>query len=99
MKASEPPILTTWLLERLAPRHQRDSLIGDLREQFHDGRSAWCYRRQVLTSVLAGAAATRGASPGGGLLRPAVRDSHVSRVCSDRTDGSLDGIATLTRRP
>jgi hypothetical protein len=56
MKTSDPPILMTWLLERLAPHHQRESLIGDLREQFHDGRSAWWYRRQVFTTILAGLA-------------------------------------------
>jgi hypothetical protein len=61
MKTSEPPILSTWLLERLAPRHKRESLIGDLREQYHDGRSAWWYRRQVLTTVVAGVAADIGA--------------------------------------
>jgi hypothetical protein len=57
MKTLEPPRLSTWLLERLAPRHKRESLIGDLREQYHEGRSAWWYRRQVLTTIVAGIAA------------------------------------------
>jgi hypothetical protein len=61
MKTSEPPIVMTWLLERLAPRLKRESLIGDLREHFHDGRSAWWYRRQVLTTILAGVADDIGA--------------------------------------
>jgi hypothetical protein len=49
--------VSTWLLERLAPRHRRESLVGDLREQFHRGRSAWWYRRQVFGTILAGLAA------------------------------------------
>lgn len=57
MKTSEPPHLSTWFLERLAPRHKRESLVGDLREQYHEGRSPWWYRRQVLTTIVAGAAA------------------------------------------
>ena len=54
MRNAEPPRLSTWLLARLAPRHRRESLIGDLREQFHRGRSAWWYRRQVFGTILAG---------------------------------------------
>lgn len=57
MRNSEPPRLSTWLLERLAPRHRRESLVGDLREQVHRGRSAWWYRRQVLGTILVGLAA------------------------------------------
>lgn len=65
MTTSEPPRFSTWLLERLAPRRKRDSLIGDFREHFHDGRSAWWYRRQVFTTV----AASVGADIGGHKLR------------------------------
>jgi len=57
MRNAEPPRLWTWLLERLAPRHRRESLVGDLREQFHRGCSAWWYRRQVLGTILVGLAA------------------------------------------
>ena len=57
MKTSEPPHLSTWLLERFAPRHKRESLMGDLREQYHEGRSAMWYRRQVFGTILAGVAA------------------------------------------
>ncbi|HUK35974.1 MAG TPA: hypothetical protein VLV86_18785 [Vicinamibacterales bacterium] len=61
MKKSEPPILSTWMLERLAPRDKRESMIGDLREQYDEGRSAWWYRRQVFTTIVAGVAADIGA--------------------------------------
>jgi len=57
MSIAEPPRLSTWLLERLAPRHRRESLVGDLREQVHAGRSAWWYRRQVFGTILVGLAA------------------------------------------
>jgi hypothetical protein len=57
MKASEPPRVSSWLLERLAPTHKRESLIGDLREQYHEGRSTWWYRRQVLVTIAAAVAA------------------------------------------
>ncbi len=54
MRNPEPLWLSTWLLERLAPRHRRESLVGDLHEQMRRGRSAWWYRRQVFGSILAG---------------------------------------------
>ena len=54
MRNSEPLRLSTWLLERLAPRHRRESLVGDLHEQMSRGRSAWWYRRQVFGTILSG---------------------------------------------
>ena len=55
VKGSEPPRLTTWLLQRLAPRQKRESLIGDLIEQHQNGRSAAWYRRQAFIAILVGA--------------------------------------------
>jgi hypothetical protein len=55
MNAFEPPRLTTWLLQRLAPRHKRESLIGDLVERYQHGRSAGWYRRQAVMAILVGA--------------------------------------------
>ena len=54
MRSPEPLRLSTWLLGRLAPRHRRESLVGDLHEQMSRGRSAWWYRRQVFGTILAG---------------------------------------------
>jgi hypothetical protein len=56
MRASEPPRLATWVLERFAPPSKRESLLGDLIEQYRNGRSATWYRRQVFTAVLVGIA-------------------------------------------
>lgn len=54
MRNAERLRWSTWLLERLAPRHRRESLVGDLHEHVHRGRSAWWYRRQVFGTILAG---------------------------------------------
>jgi hypothetical protein len=56
MNAMRPPRLATWLLERLAPESRRESLIGDLHEQWARGRSAAWYWRQALTAITVGAA-------------------------------------------
>src|SRR5262245_58613319 len=56
MKPSRPPRFATWLLRRLSPELRRDSLIGDLIEQYQRRRSPSWYWRQVLTAILGGAA-------------------------------------------
>ncbi len=54
MKVSRhPPRLATWLLNRFGDRYRRDALVGDLLEQYHDGRSNGWYWRQVLCAALA----------------------------------------------
>jgi len=52
MKSSKPPALATWLMEHLLPRGKSEVLVGDLLEQFNQGRSAAWYWNQVLVSVL-----------------------------------------------
>jgi hypothetical protein len=56
MTNRERPQLVTWLLQRLASGPNRESLIGDLTEQYQRGRSVTWYWRQVLTAILVGAA-------------------------------------------
>jgi hypothetical protein len=51
MKASQPPILATKLLERFASGPHGDALAGDLIEQYRQGRSAAWYWRQVLSAI------------------------------------------------
>jgi hypothetical protein len=58
-----PPRLASWLLERFAFGPQRESLVGDIVEQYHLGRSSMWYRRQMLTTVLVGLAALVRAHP------------------------------------
>jgi hypothetical protein len=51
-----PPRVASWLLQRFAFGPRRESLIGDIVEQYQQGRSAMWYRRQTLATVLIGAA-------------------------------------------
>jgi hypothetical protein len=52
MSERVPPAIATWLIERLGPVHHRESLIGDLIEQYRRGRSERWYWRQVVIAVL-----------------------------------------------
>jgi hypothetical protein len=52
MNAPAPPRLAMYLLNRFGSPYQRESLAGDLIEQFQKGRSpAWLWR-EVLYAVL-----------------------------------------------
>jgi hypothetical protein len=55
VRSKLPPRLATWLLGRLASGQTRESLIGDLIEQYRNGRSASWYWRQTLGSIVTGA--------------------------------------------
>src|SRR6266851_4443997 len=54
MTDTHPPRLASWLLRRFASSDKRESLIGDLDEQFARGRSSWWYWRQVAAVIVAG---------------------------------------------
>ena len=56
MKPTHQPAVATWLLKRLASGERHESLIGDLIEQYRQGRSASWYWRQVLMAILVSAA-------------------------------------------
>ncbi len=53
MNMSKPPGLVHWLLERCTSGPQRESLIGDMLEQYHRGRSATWYWRQTISAIAA----------------------------------------------
>lgn len=55
MKVSQPPAVATWVLKRLALGERQESLIGDLIEQYRQGRSTSWYWRQVLMAILVSA--------------------------------------------
>jgi hypothetical protein len=57
VSSSHPPHVAQWLLERCASGPQRESLIGDMLEQYQRGRSSTWYWRQTLSAVAAGVAA------------------------------------------
>src|SRR4051812_7298350 len=52
--ASRPPRLADWLLQRLMSGRRRDSIIGDLHEQYERGRSGAWYWRHTITTILVG---------------------------------------------
>jgi hypothetical protein len=50
---STPPKSALYLLDRWGSPYHRESLAGDVIEQWHEGRSAaWCWR-QVFVAILA----------------------------------------------
>jgi hypothetical protein len=56
MMAARPPRFATWLLERFIGGPRRDSLVGDLLEQYPQRRSTAWYWRQVVTAIVVSAA-------------------------------------------
>jgi hypothetical protein len=52
MRSSEPPALATWWLEHLRFGARNDFLLGDLVEEYGQGRSRAWYWRQVLVALL-----------------------------------------------
>ncbi len=53
MRVTQPPRLAAWLFERLASGPNRESLGGDLAEQYRRGRSSAWYWRQVFMALWA----------------------------------------------
>ena len=51
MKSAKPPVVPTWLLERIGS-DSNDAVLGDLIEQYGAGRSRFWYWRQALATVL-----------------------------------------------
>jgi len=54
MRDQLPPRVATWLAQRLVSGPKRESLLGDLIEQYRQGRSGIWYWRQVLAAILVG---------------------------------------------
>ena len=54
MRDQLPPRVATWLAQSLVPGPRRESLVGDLIEQYRQGRSGIWYWRQVLAAILVG---------------------------------------------
>jgi hypothetical protein len=53
-----PPRVATWLLRRLGPTYQNESLIGDLYEEYQLNRTQGWYWRQVIVAVCSGRSAS-----------------------------------------
>ena len=54
MRGQQPPLIATWLAQRLVAGPRRESLLVDLIEQHRQGRSGVWYCRQVLAAILSG---------------------------------------------
>lgn len=55
MSDQQPPALATWVAQRLMSSPRRESLLGDLIEQYRQGRSSVWYWRQVCAAIVVGA--------------------------------------------
>jgi hypothetical protein len=51
-----PPPIATWLLEHLGPAYRKDSLVGDLFEEYQQDRPRAWYWRQVIVAICIGRA-------------------------------------------
>ncbi len=51
MKPSKPPSLATWLLKHCTDQSESESLLGDLSEEFSQGRSTRWYWYQVFVAI------------------------------------------------
>ena len=54
MTDQQPPRAATWLAQRLVSGPRRESVLGDLIEQYRYGRSGSWYWRQVLVAIVVG---------------------------------------------
>lgn len=63
MNTAPPPRLATWLLQRMTSGPRRESLIGDLFEQYRHRPSAMWYWRQAITTIVLGMGADLRAHP------------------------------------
>ena len=54
MTARVPPPIATWLLEYLGPGYRKESLVGDLFEEYQRDRTRAWYWRQAFVSIVIG---------------------------------------------
>jgi hypothetical protein len=53
-----PPRIATWLLERFGPDYRNESLVGDILEEYQQGRTRAWYWRQAIVAICIGRAAS-----------------------------------------
>jgi hypothetical protein len=54
MRASRPPFIASWILDRFGPRPETEAIAGDLFEQYQQGRSRLWYWREAIVAILTG---------------------------------------------
>jgi hypothetical protein len=86
MMKRSPPALATWLMEHFASDYQRESLVGDLIEQYRQGASRFWYWKQVVAALFVASAKvmrpTLAASAARILLRVAAETVAVTGLVS-----------------
>jgi hypothetical protein len=88
-----PPALALYLLDRWGSPYQRESLAGDVIEQWHQGRSAaWCWR-QVVVAILAGRIRSVQRVPWKGVAKTLLRVVNAVMLAAVLALG----VGTLTR--
>jgi hypothetical protein len=52
MQSTQPPRMASWLLRHFGCSPNNESLVGDLNEQYRQGRSYFCYWREVILAIV-----------------------------------------------
>jgi hypothetical protein len=52
MSGRTPPRLAAWLVKHFGPAYHRESLVGDLQEEYQNGRTPAWYWRQAGSALL-----------------------------------------------
>lgn len=102
MTARPTPRAAIWLLERLGGPSGFDPLIGDLAEQFAQGRSRVWFWRQTLGAVFiyaAGKLRAHGLSFLGAVLAGCALNTVLERCCSLTFAPVYENLAAVKRHP
>ena len=51
MRSNQPPAVATWLLKQFGCSPQNEAILGDLIEQYRNGRQRLWYWRQIVTAI------------------------------------------------
>jgi hypothetical protein len=93
MNAPTPPKLAMYLLDRFGSPCHRESLAGDLIEQFQKGRSTNWVWREVLFSILEARMRAIGLKPWGPIAKTTLRVINAIMLAA----ALALGVGTLTR--
>jgi len=90
MTNATPPQIATWLLERLGPDYRNESLVGDLFEEYQQGRTrAWYWRQASVAICIGRALSLRG-------LLPQLAASALMRFLTEAA--GLLGVIALSQQ-
>jgi len=93
MNSPAPPRLAMYLLERFGSPYHRESLEGDLIEQFRGGQSTLWLWGQVLSAILTACLRSIKSTPWGAFAKTALRIINAIMLAA----ALALGVGTLTR--